>query len=201
MRVSRVVVAAAAAAVMSVGVLTGAAQAATLPANPPTSITTLPGVAPALLTAGVLPSVSGTGAKQVVVGSIFSKALKVVWVFPNTGLKTAGVTHTGTLTLSRTVKGKVHKISLANFTVSLKNKDVTAYVAALKTRIKVFSLSGIVIKTKVALHGHLATHATGVLAIANSAVAKALGAALGFTKNPFTAGEKLATASVWIYTA
>jgi hypothetical protein len=186
---------------MSVGVVTGAAQAATLPANPPTAITTLPGVAPALLTAGILPSVSGVGAKQVVVGAITSKALKVVWSFPNTGVKPAGVTHTGTLTLSRTVKGKVHKISLANFTVSLKNKNVTAYVAALKARIVVFSMSGIVVKSKVALHGHVAMHATGVLAIASKSVANALGAALGFTKNPFTAGEKLATGSVWIYTA
>jgi hypothetical protein len=145
--------------------------------------------------------VSGAGAKQVVVGTITSKALKVVWVFPNTGVTTAGVTHTGTLTLARTVKGKVHTISLANFTVGVKNKHVTAYVAALKSRIAVFSMSGIVTKTKVALHGHVATHVTAVLAIANKTVANALGAALGFTTNPFTAGEKLATGSVWIYTA
>ena len=201
MRVSRIMAGAAAAAVLSVGVFTGAAQAATLPANPPTAITTLPGVAPALLTAGILPSVSGAGAKQVVVGSITSKALKVVWSFPNTGVTKSGVTHTGTLTLSRTVKGKAHTVSLANFTVSLKNKNVTAYVAALKARVVVFSMSNIVVKTKVAVHGHHATHATAVLAIASKSVANALGAALGFTKNPFSAGEKLASASVWIYTS
>jgi len=202
MRLTRVIVGSVAALALSMGAVAGTAQAAPkLPANPATSITTLPGVAGTLLSVGILPSVSGAGSTQAVVGSLTSSKLKVVWGFPNTGVKKAGVTHTGTLTLTRTIKGMAHKISLADLTVSLTKKNVTAYVAALKTRIVVFSLSNVVVKTNVALKGHKATHVTGIVAIANATVAKALGMALGFTKTPFAAGEKLATASVWIYTS
>jgi hypothetical protein len=157
-----------------------------------TTVTTAPGIAPALLKNGIVPLATAPGTESV----LFPKSGPAArFTFPVTGgsvtLSPLGgkVNHAGGILFVNVPNGKTIKVS--RFTIDLAHADLTGIVNDNpKARVPLFRLD--LSHAKLTAGKHIAT-AKGISIKLTSAAAKALNAALG-TKL-FSGGLKLGTAS------
>jgi hypothetical protein len=157
-----------------------------------TTVTTAPGIAPALLKNGIVPLATAPGTESV----LFPKSGPAArFTFPVTGgsvtLSPLGgkVNHAGGILFVNVTKGKTIKVS--RFTIDLAHAELTGIVNGNpKARVPLFRLD--LSHAKLTAGKHIAT-AKGIGVKLTSAAAKALNAALG-TKL-FSGGLKLGTAN------
>jgi hypothetical protein len=157
-----------------------------------TSVTTAPGIAPALLKNGIVPLATAPGTESV----LFPKSGPAArFTFPVTGgsvtLSPLGgkINHAGGILFVNVTNGKT--IEVSRFTIDLAHADLTGIVNGNpKARVPLFRLD--LSHAKLTAGNHIAT-AKGIGVKLTSAAAKALNTALG-TKL-FSGGLKLGTAS------
>jgi hypothetical protein len=157
-----------------------------------TTVTTAPGIAPALLKNGIVPLATAPGTESV----LFPKSGPAArFTFPVTGGSVTlsplrgKVNHAGGILFVNVTNGKTIKVS--RFTIDLAHADLTGIVNGNpKARVPLFRLD--LSHAKLTAGKHIAT-AKGIGVKLTSAAAKALNTALG-TKL-FSGGLKLGTAS------
>jgi hypothetical protein len=157
-----------------------------------TTVTTAPGIAPALLKNGIVPLATAPGTQTVVVPKTGPAAR---FTFPVTGgsvtLSPLGgkIDHAGGILFVNVTNGKT--IQVSQFTINLSRGNLTGIVNGNpQARVPLFNLD--LSHAKITAGKHFAT-AKGIGVKLTSAAAKALNAALG-TKL-FSGGLKLGTAS------
>jgi len=157
-----------------------------------TSVTTAPGIAPALLKSGIVPLATWPGGQSVVIAKGGPAAR---FTFPVTGgtvtLSPLGgkVRHAGGILFVNVTNGK--SIEVSRFTIDLARADLTGIVNGNpKARVPLFRLD--LSHARLTAGKHIAT-ARGIGVKLTSVAAGALNAALGTTL--FSAGLNLGTAS------
>ena len=160
-----------------------------------TTVTTAPGIAPALLKNGVAPLAIAPGSQSVIVPKSGPAAR---FTFPVTGgsvsLHPLGgkIDHAGGILFANLTNGKT--IEVSQFTIDLAHADLTGIVNGNpKVRVPLFNLG--LSHAKLTAGKHIVT-AKGIGVMLTSAAAKALNAALG--TRLFSAGLKLGTASTML---
>jgi hypothetical protein len=157
-----------------------------------TTVTTAPGIAPALLKNGIVPLATAPGTASVLLPKSGPAAR---FTFPVTGGKVTvsplggKIHHAGGILFINVANGK--NIEVSRFTINLSRGNLTGIVNGNpKARVPLFNLD--LSHAKLAAGKHIVT-ARGIGLTLTAAAAKALHAALG-TKL-FSAGLKLGTAS------
>jgi hypothetical protein len=209
MRLSRTFATLAASSLLVGGLAVAAAPAASAtsavtPATGVTTVTTAKGLAPALISKGIVPYGLGDTSTRFLYS--WSNGLQVRYGFPVTGLTSDGnpaaglgdanVLHSGGLAFANVLKGT--RVTTRNYTIDVSGGVITANVAANGTalspdQIPVYKidLSGATVSTQNGV-----VQISGVVVKLNTGIAGALNGALKTTV--FTEGATIGTANVRI---
>ena len=159
-----------------------------------TSLTTVPGLAGALIGAGIAPFATAPG-RQSLLGSTSNPQFK--FSFPVTGGRvnpshlTGSIKHRGGILFVNTSNGQA--IKLSRFTISLTHRRLTAIVSGLGVRVTVAKLNFSHATVRLRSHSVRVRHVSARL---TSAGASALNTALGISL--FTPGMKVATVTTLV---
>jgi len=156
-----------------------------------TTLTTVPGLAGALLGAGIAPIATAPGTESLLSGARLKFSFPVTGGRVNPSHLTGSIKHRGGILFVNTSNGDSVKVS--RFTISLTHKRLTAIVSGLGVRVTLLRLSFAHATFRVRSHSVKVRRISGRL---TTAAASALDAAL--STSVFTPGMKIATVATLV---